>query len=83
MGKKAVDLLTEGKYNLVVCYNNGKICDVEMEYAFLLDRIVKGKATEEEIASLAPDLREKMLLDAENIKENMNSLYEIANIMAR
>ena len=83
MGKKAVDLLTEGKYNLVVCYNNGKICDVEMEYAFMLDKIVKGKATEEEIASLAPDVREKMMLDAENIKEHMNSLYEIAHIMAR
>lgn len=83
MGDKAVDLLLDGKYNLVVCYNNAKVCAVEMEYAFELDRIVKGKATQEEIAALDPADREKMLAEAKRLKDEMQDMYEIAKIMAR
>lgn len=83
MGDKAVDLLLDGKYNLVVCYNNAKVCAVEMEYAFELDRIVKGKATQEEIDALDPADREKMLAEAKRLKDEMQDMYEIAKIMAR
>lgn len=83
MGDKAVDLLLDGKYNLVVCYNNAKVCAVEMEYAFELDRIVKGKATQEEIAALDPADREKMLAEAKRLKDEMQDMYEVAKIMAR
>ena len=83
MGDKAVDLLLDGKYNLVVCYNNAKVCAVEMEYAFELDRIVKGKATQEEIDALDPDDREKMLAEAKRLKDEMQDMYEVAKIMAR
>ena len=83
MGDRAVDLLLDGKYNLVVCYNQAKICEVEMEYAFELDRIVKGKATEEEIAALEPSAREKMLAEAKELHEGMQKMYDVAKIMAR
>ena len=83
MGDKAVDLLLDGKYNLVVCYNNAKVCAVEMEYAFELDRIVKGKATQEEIDALDPAEREKMLAEAKRLKDEMQDMYEVAKIMAR
>ena len=83
MGDKAVDLLIEGKYNLVVCYNKGKIMAEEMEYAFTLDRIVKGKATDEEIASLDEATRVRMLADSEAIKAEMLERYELAMVMAR
>ena len=83
MGDKAVDLLLDGKYNLVVCYNNARVCAVEMEYAFELDRIVKGKATQEEIDALDPDDREKMLAEAKRLKDEMQDMYEVAKIMAR
>ena len=83
MGDKAVDLLLDGKCNLVVCYNNAKVCAVEMEYAFELDRIVKGKATQEEIDALDPADREKMLAEAKRLKDEMQDMYEIAKIMAR
>ncbi len=82
MGDRAVDLLLEGKYNLVVCYNSGKVCETEMEYAFELDRIVKGKASEEEIAGIEPALREKMLAHAKEIHDGMQRTYDIAKIMA-
>ena len=82
MGDKAVDLLVDGKYNLVVCQKKGQSCAVEMEYAFALDRIVKGKATEEEILKHEPEYRAKLLAEAEEIKANMNNLYDVAKIMS-
>lgn len=82
MGDKAVDLLVDGKYNLVVCQKKGQICAVEMEYAFALDRIVKGKATEEEILGYEPEYRAALLAEAEEIKAGMNNLYDVAKIMA-
>lgn len=82
MGDRAVDELIAGKYNLVMCYQGSNVVSREMEYAFSLDRIVKGKATEEEIASLDPKVREEMLAEAESIKAHMRDLYDVAKIMA-
>jgi len=78
MGDKAVELLLQGLYNLVVCYNKGKICTEKMEYAFTLDRIVKNKATVEEIEKLEPDVREDMLRRAAEKKAHFQELYELA-----
>lgn len=79
MGSKAVDTLLEGKYNLVVCYNKGKICTEEMEYAFTLDRIVKNKATKEEIEALDPYVREGMMQRAAEKKNHFEELHALAD----
>ena len=78
MGDKAVDLILEGKYNQVVCYSNGKICVEDMEYAFMLDKIVKNKATNEELDALDPDLRENMILRANEKKQYLENIYSLA-----
>lgn len=83
MGDKAVDLLIDGKYNLVVCEKKGKICSEEMEYAFTLDRLVKGKATKDEIDALDEETRTRMIAEAAEIKAHMLDLYDVAKIMAR
>ena len=82
MGDKAVDILLDGKYNQVVCYQDSKVVAREMEYAFTLDRIVKDKATEEEIANLDEETREVMLKEAADIKAHMHDLFDVAKIMA-
>ncbi len=82
MGAKAVDLLLEGKYNLVVCYNKGKICTEEMEYAFQLDRIVKNKATDEEMRALDPEDRNDMLARALEKKAHFEYLYHLASCIS-
>ena len=82
-GNKAVDLLIEGKYNLVVCKRKAEIVAEEMEYAFTLDRIVKGKATEEEIASLDEKTSVRMMAHAKEIRDEIQNVYDIAKIMAR
>lgn len=78
IGDKAVDVLLEGKYNQVVCYNAGKICVEEMEYAFTLDRIVKHKATKEEIEAVEPVTRQRMLERAESKLNHIKELYDLA-----
>ncbi len=82
LGDKAVDLLLEGKFNLVVCYNSGIVTSEEMEYAFILDRYVKNKATEKEIAALDEKTRERVFRDTERIRSMMAEKYAIAKRMA-
>ena len=43
MGDAAVDLLLEGKSNLVVCTRDDKITSMDIGYALSLDRLYKGK----------------------------------------
>lgn len=83
MGDKAVDMLIDGKYNLVMCYVDSKVIAEEMEYAFTLDRLVKGKATEDEINALDEQTRTRMTTRAAKIKDTMLDLYDVAKIMAR
>ena len=78
MGYRAVEQLLAGRYNEVVCYRRGNIHISEMEYAFTFDRIVKGKATEEEIAAIEPALRAEMLERAESKKDYLVRLYNLA-----
>ena len=78
MGARAVDQLLLGRYNEVVCFTRGNIHVSEMEYAFTFDRIVKGKATEEEIAAIEPGLRSEMLERAASKKDYLNRLYNLA-----
>ncbi len=78
LGDKAVELLVDGKYNLVVCYNNGKITSEEMEYAFAFDKIVKNKITPEELAAIEPSLKGSMFARAAEKKAHFEYLYDLA-----
>ena len=83
MGYRAVEQLLEGKYNQVMCLRNGEIVAEEVEYAFTLDRIVKGKATEEEINALEPDVKEDMLLRAAAKKDYLKRFHDLAVTLSR
>lgn len=43
MGKYAVDLLLDGKSDLVVCEKGGKIVPTEIKFALIVDRMFKNK----------------------------------------
>lgn len=79
MGYRAVEQLLEGKYNQVMCLKKGSIHAEEVEYAFTFDRIVKGKATKEEIDALEPTLRQEMLERAASKKDYLLRLYNLAH----
>ena len=82
MGLRAVEHLISGRYNEVMCMKKGSIYAEEVEYAFTFDRIVKGKATEEEIASLKPEVREEMLEKAAAKLDYLTRLYNLAKTIS-
>lgn len=60
MGDYAVDLVLQGKSNLVVCEQKSQLVEVEIQYALILDRMYKNKLkdgdldkfTAEQVASM-------------------------------
>ena len=83
MGFRAVEKLLEGQYNQVICLKKGNVHAEDVEYAFTFDRIVKGKATEEEIAALDPAIREEMMERAASKLDYLKRLYVLAGTLSR
>ncbi len=79
MGVHAVELLLEGKSNLIVTENGGVIGERGIEWALMYDRVYKGKATQEEITALDPKVYEEMVALAKIKREKFLDLYEIGN----
>jgi len=78
MGNRAVELLIEGKKNLVVCMQNSKIIDLDIEYALNLDRRYKNKMTEEEFMALSESDRNSMTEFIKQKKAEIAKFYEIS-----
>lgn len=77
MGVEAVRLLLNGKSNRVVCLRSDKIVDIDIAYALTLDRLYKGKATEEELAAYGEkDVRDMREYCAKKRSE-MEALYKM------
>ena len=85
MGCEAVELLLEGKSNMVVCERKGKICSMEINYALATDKLYKsryaGYKKVDEEALLAPytnEQKEAMDTFCKNRFEELHRLYNIA-----
>ncbi len=79
MGAHAVELLLEGKSNLIVTETDGVIGEKDIEWALMFDRIYKGKAKQEEIDKLDPKVYEEMVALAKAKKDKFIELYELGN----
>ena len=77
MGNRAVELILEGKSNLVVCMQHSKIVDVDIEYALNLDKKYKNNMSKEELAALSDDDKKSMNKFIKEKKAEMESLYKI------
>ena len=82
MGVRAVELIIEGKKNLVVCMRGGKIEELDIVYALNLDSRYKGKMGDEEFAKLDASEQASMAEFIEAKKAEMKKLYELANTAA-
>ena len=82
MGNRAVDLLIVGKKNLVVCMQDSKIVDVDIEYALNLDRRYKNKMTDEEFAALSESDQKSMTEFIKQKKAGIVELYKLAKKMS-
>lgn len=77
MGYEAVELLLQGKSNLVVCSQHDDIVGVDIEYALTYDKLVKGKIKAEEITGFSAEEVEAMVRDAKEKHDKMLRLYNI------
>ncbi|MBE6571999.1 MAG: 6-phosphofructokinase [Ruminococcaceae bacterium] len=79
MGYKAVELLLDGKSNLVVCIRDEVICGIDIEYALTYDKLCKGKIKAEDITGYSQEQVAKMVADAKIREDRMRTSYEIAS----
>lgn len=83
MGVKAVDLLLDGKKNVVVCQRAGELVSYDINYAQTIDKMYKHKLSEEKRAALDPKVRAEMEAFCAMRAQNLRELYDIAYRVAR
>lgn len=82
MGDRAINLLLSGKKNMVVCMQQNSITEVDIEYAFKLDRRYKDKMTDEEFNALSETEKAEISARVKARKSRLEDLYAIAKRMS-
>ena len=82
MGVKAVELIAEGKSNLVVIENDGKIESLDIVFALTADRMYKGKLKDGDLDKFSAEEIKAMEAIADKRRAEIAELYAIANDIA-
>ena len=77
MGVRAVELLLEGKSNLVVCEIDGKITDLDINYALIADRNYKNKLKPGDLEKFSTEQVAAMKALAAQRHEEMLDVYRM------
>lgn len=83
MAFKAVELLYEGKSNLVICERDGEIGCMDISFALDFDKFYKGKLTEEQLAAISPEDLAKMEAMAQKKREKFLEVYRVNDIISK
>ena len=83
MGAKAVDLLLEGKSNLVVCEIDSEIVPVDINYSFALDRMYKNKLKDGDLDAFTAEQVAEMEAFCSRKRAYVRELYDLANALAK
>ncbi len=78
MGVEAVNLLLEGKSNLVMCINENRVTSCDINYALVLDRMYKNKLKDGDLDDFTAEQIEDMKAKCAARREKMLRLYEMA-----
>ena len=78
MGYRAVTELLEGKSNEVICYVNGKIKPIDINYALILDRMYKNKLEEFDLDGFTDEQITSMREICSAKSANIRRLYQMA-----
>jgi len=81
MGAAAAERLISGKSNIVICKNDGKICDIDIMDALTLDKLYKGKLSEEEIAAIPAEKKAWMDERCATLTARTEEYYRLANLI--
>lgn len=82
MGSRAVDLICEGKNNLVICMQENKFVELNIQYALALDKKYKGKLSDEAFNALKPKDQKEMMRFIEERRNQMQKLYSLVAELA-
>lgn len=78
MGTAAVSCLLEGKSNVVMCMQGGKVTAVDINYALILDRMYKGKIQEGDLDNFSPDAIAEMKSTCAFRQAKIENLYKMS-----
>ncbi len=78
MGVKAVELLLEGKSNLVVAKLDNQLCPVDISFALITDRMYKGKLKDGDLDKFSPEQVEEMKAICKKREDEIAELYALA-----
>ena len=82
MGAKAVDLLLEGKSNLVVIEKEDKLDSIDIVYALTLDSMYKGKLKPGALDKFTPEEIAQMEALCQERRDKVKVLYDLANTVS-
>jgi 6-phosphofructokinase len=78
MGAKAVDLLLEGKSNLVVIEKEDQLDSIDIVFALTLDRMYKGKLKDGDLDKFSAEDIAKMEALCQERRDKLKVLYDLA-----
>ncbi len=79
---KAVELLLDGKSDIVMCQINGDIVSTDINFALIADRMYKNKLKDGDLDAFTPAQLEDMKALCEKRKKEIKNLYQIAQNVA-
>ncbi len=82
MSVKAVELLVQGKSNVVMCELDGEVQPVDISWALIADRMYKNKLKSGDLDKFSADEVKAMEKLAEKRRAEIKRLYAVANDMA-
>lgn len=83
MGAMAIDLIEQGKKNRVIIEKNGKICDMDVQFALATDKIRKNKIKEGDLDRFSTEEIAEMNAYVEEYKASIKERYDLFNELAR
>ncbi len=78
MGVKAVEMLVDGKSNLVMCELDGVVCPVDIVFALIADRMYKKKLKPGDLDKFTPEQIEEMKALSDKRTKELENLYRVA-----
>ena len=82
MGVKAVELIEEGKSNLVVIEEDGKYVPMDIVFALTTDRMYKNKLKDGDLDKYSAEEIAQMEAICQKRRDEIEELYKIANDIA-
>ncbi len=82
MSMEAVELLIQGKSNVVMCELDGEVKPVDISWALIADRMYKSKLKPGDLDKFSPEEIKAMEALAEKRRAEIKRLYAVANDMA-